>query len=167
MKIPKIPDDFLAETSPEHYATIGRVASSWSAFELMLDEAICAFVGVDREIGACVTSQLPNVARRLDALLSLIKLKNAPEAPIRKLNKFIRSTNELQIKRNGVVHAVWSSGPTTKKNYRLHVTAKGILKFKFEVAELEGLEALLSQINEHKRRLAIFLQSIYKDLQKP
>ena len=32
---------------------------SWSAFELMLDEAIWAFMGVNYEIGACVTSRDP------------------------------------------------------------------------------------------------------------
>ena len=164
---PEPPDDFLAEASSEHLITIGRIASSWSAFELMLDEAIWAFTGLNREVGACVTSQIPNVSRRLEAVLSLLKLKEAPDLILGPLRKFVQRTNELQIKRNGVVHAIWSSGPSTRKTYRMHVTARAGLKFQFEISELKNLKALLSQIKDHTRKMAIFLQHDCANWRKP
>jgi hypothetical protein len=162
--LPELPDDFLAEVSPEHNAVIGRIASSWSAFELMLDEAIWAFMGVNYEIGACVTSQIPNVARRFDAIRSLMVLKKSPDKSLRKLKKLVDQTNRLQRKRNAIVHAVWSSGPTTKENYRLRVKAEKELDFKFEISKLEDLRLILHEINEHKRAVAILLQCTCRDL---
>jgi hypothetical protein len=61
------------------YALIGRVASTWSHLEHILDEIIWDLVGIEASRVACITGQIIGATNRYRAITSLIKqrmLKN-------------------------------------------------------------------------------------------
>jgi CspA family cold shock protein len=53
---------------------VGKVAASWSFFEAMLDISIWNLACMSKEFGACLVAQIAGSARKLDAIIALIKL---------------------------------------------------------------------------------------------
>jgi hypothetical protein len=75
----------VVSVSDQHYAAIGKVASNWAALEHLIDSMIWRMgMFMDNE-GACVTAQIPNMARRLDALIAIIRLQDADPKILKKL----------------------------------------------------------------------------------
>jgi hypothetical protein len=131
---PKRPDVFLstAKIGMEVHAAIGAVAAEWSLFEHAINRFIWELAEVEDEVGACITSQIISIRGRLDAAISLCRLRGAPDGLLKDLNRFAEASNGLGRQRNRIVHDTWSYGLTTGKTYRLEVTADKRPVFEFK-----------------------------------
>ena len=71
---------FLA-VPEKHYTAIGEVAALWAIFEANLDMTIWGMIGiVEREKAICITSQIAGTARKLDAIIALLRLTVCPKS---------------------------------------------------------------------------------------
>lgn len=142
-----------------HYREIGKVAANWAAFETIAVSALWMLADVKDEPGACLTAQIPNMARRMDALEALLRLRGASDFLLRKVHKFGSDTYGLQEQRNRIVHDPWHVDKDGQLN-RLEITAKGKLKFghiPFAVAEITRAVFLIS---EHIKRFSELMREI-------
>jgi hypothetical protein len=91
-----------------HYAAVGKLASNWAEFEHRIQWAIWNIAGLDNLTGACITAQIGNSGRLIDAMIALLRLKGATESSITSLNKFAARVGDKQRQRNRIVHDPWS-----------------------------------------------------------
>src|SRR5271154_5347239 len=108
--------------SDRHYAAIGKVAANWSALERLMDSLIWRIALVQDKEGACITAQIPNMARRVEALISVIRLNGGSERLIKRYNKFAADTDKLQTGRNRVVHDPWIFDAVSETPHRLEIS---------------------------------------------
>ena len=134
------PDDLLLSHLDTYVAAaIGRAITAWAILEHSINEMIWELAGVEKEPGACITSQLTSVARRMDALISLARLQKISEPTISKFNKFKQKAGALAEQRNRIAHDPWFYGFDSKNHYRLQVTAKSTLDFAYKPMTEEDL----------------------------
>lgn len=115
------------DVSQEHYALIGKVASNWALFETSLDFLIWKIAKVPDKTGACLTTQIAGAARKLDAIIALVRLNRGDEKLISQLNKLAETQRGLAERRNRVVHDHWIQ--RGGEPFRLEMTARKVLKF--------------------------------------
>ena len=94
------------DVSDEHYAAVGKVASAWALFEGLVDVSIWQVAGLNPQNGACITAQITGSARKLDALISLVRHHHG-DAAVAKLNKIAQTSQGLAEQRNRIVHDPW------------------------------------------------------------
>ncbi len=128
----------ITDIEPEFYELIGRVVSDWSALELLVNDCIWAFSGVPFGFGACMTSQIYNIDARFRALVAAMRLRQAPETLIKKVNKFHENSRTAAQKRNRVVHDIWYLDET-RSAAQLTITADKKLVFATQKKTLEDL----------------------------
>lgn len=117
---------------------IGEIASGWAAIELCINEAIWTLAEVEQAYGACMTAQIYTLDGRLKALLSLLKLRRAPDKLITMVNKFTESARGPLEKRNRAVHDPWGFTPSGK-TAKIEITANRKLVFNLRWVETEEL----------------------------
>lgn len=140
---------FVVGATPEIYECIGRVAAAWAHLEHMADQEIWQLAGVRMEAGACITSHLQSLNRRLQALIALVRLRNGGDALVGKLNKFVALTDRLS---NRAVHDPWliiGDGPG-----RFEVTANRKLVFQFQPETADRLKEVESEIDRAIKEFA-------------
>ncbi len=130
-----------------HYATVGRVITEWSWFELWLDYKTIELGKIQFEVGLCVTAQIAGSSRKLDAYIALARFLGVKKE-LRKLNKFAEATKSLAEKRNRVVHDPWLVDKYAPA-MRLEVTARKSLSFRMISVEMPELEKLSTDITQH------------------
>lgn len=141
------PDDVLLPFLDTYVAAaIGRTIAAWAIFEHSINELIWTLAGVEPDPGACITSQLTTVARRMDALLALARLNKVGDSTIGKLNKFRQKANVLAEKRNRLAHDPWYYGFDGKGHYRLQVTARSTLDFSYKPVTEEDILKIEKEI---------------------
>ena len=86
------------------YAAIGIIASAWSIFERWIDTAIWELAGLDKETGACLTSQIQSVRAKLITVEALAHLKGASPETLKDLRRFTNDTEGPTRRRNMVIH---------------------------------------------------------------
>lgn len=91
-------------TAMYSWSLIGRVAAAAASVDQLLDDTIWTIAGIDHEYGACITSQLGSNFNRFVVIESILKLRDAPDDVIRKLNKLSQRWKGLGEKRNRAVH---------------------------------------------------------------
>jgi hypothetical protein len=135
-----------------HFAALGLVAANWATLEYQMQKAIWALANLDEHQGACITIQIGNSARLMNALLSLLACKGAEEKALTRLRKFAEKLHSKQEKRNRIIHDQWflrNDGRGGLKPMRYTVTARkklsigfvdepqdNLLKFAHEIEEL-------------------------------
>lgn len=134
---------------PEHYLAIGKVASNWAAFEGLVRSAIWVLAKVEDEAGACITAQLPNISRALDALIALVRLRGGDDTLVRSYKKMAEDSVALGNKRNRIVHDPWAAERGTKRPHRLEITAQKRLVMGYLAHTTEEVEKLVDEINDH------------------
>src|SRR4051795_2696366 len=92
--------EYMREFTEAHLLAIGKVATRWSHLEQTLAMGLWRVAGLDNKTGTCLTAQIPNSARMLDALLALSHVKGASERLLRTIKKFAEKTLGLQEQRN-------------------------------------------------------------------
>jgi hypothetical protein len=135
---------------PQRFEAVGKVAASWSFFEAMLDISIWNLACMSKEFGACLVAQIAGSARKLDAIIALIKLKPEHEKKITELNKIAENSQRLGERRNRVVHDPWMGDATG--TYRLEATARKILKLQPVAVSDDEIGKLIVDISDHTKR---------------
>jgi hypothetical protein len=131
--------------TPEIYQAIGMVAESWAQLEQSADYSIWHLAGVNYEVGACITAHLQSLNRRLQALMSLVRLK-LPDSPVlSEMNKFIGHTDGLARERNRAVHDPWIMHGDMPG--RFQITAERRLIFEFQPDTSDRLRSLATKID--------------------
>jgi hypothetical protein len=139
--------------TPEIYQAIGRVAEAWAHLEQATDWAIWETALLNNDAGACITSHLQSLNRRLQALMALIRLRLQDDNSVilTRLNKFIGLTDGLAKERNRAVHDPWISVDDVPG--RFQETAEKRLEFGFRPDTAERLLKLVDQINAAQQEL--------------
>jgi hypothetical protein len=137
--------DFTLGATPEIYQSIGMVAEAWAQLEQAADYSIWHTAGLHYETGACITAHLQSLNRRLQVLISLVRLKLPDAKVIPKLNKFIGRIDDLARERNRAVHDPWVILGDVPN--RFQVTADKTLVFEFRPDTADRLKELVERIN--------------------
>jgi hypothetical protein len=118
---------------PNHFIAqwIGVIASSWAMFEFTIDMAIWRLADLHPHKGSCITSQLANVSRRLNAWASLVDQFKPNARQKKEINKFIELSNALSRKRNRIIHDPWfhKGSDQIGETVRVEVTAERVFKW--------------------------------------
>jgi hypothetical protein len=117
-------DERFQKATDTHYAAIGNVVAYWAEFELRLQWAIWRLADLDSSIGACITAQIGNSARLIDAIIALLRHKGASEDTIRPLLSFAEEVGKKQRKRNRIIHDPWAFEYPTGEAVRHEVSAQ-------------------------------------------
>jgi hypothetical protein len=157
---PKLPGIQLAAN--EHYIAIAKVVSNWATFELMIASSLWILAGVDDDPGACLTAQIPNGARLLDAFIALVRLRGGDDTLIRQINKFAEATQKLNLKRNRVVHDPWVAEVGTGRPHRVEISAAKRLIFEYQHVPTDELNALVDAIADHSNRFDEIMETVQK-----
>lgn len=149
-----------ASNATEHFAAIGRVAEGWASLELLIDMSSWRLAGLVPHVGAALTSQIGGAQRKLDALFSLAKYRDAPPQLLKKLNKFSESVRGLQELRNRIVHDPWVT--VGDAPHRFEVSGR-------KVAKVEGIfmpTSEVNQISDHITDAWVAMVKIHDDLKE-
>jgi hypothetical protein len=142
-----------------HYAAIGRVAAAWSYLEATIDSGSIRLADIDPRTGICLTAQIAGTGRKLDAYISLARLRGIPPALIKQLNAFANDTNGLGERRNRSVHDVWLfKHPDSPE--RLEATARKLLRFQYIPTSTEDLLGLGREIYYLTRRFGALSEAV-------
>ncbi|MFI5419453.1 MAG: hypothetical protein ACHQ1H_00650 [Nitrososphaerales archaeon] len=95
----------------KHYSAVGKVAVEWTRFEGYVNEMIRMLANVDNRFGECMTAQIANVNRSLDALCALVDLRKPGAADDKNFKKLIERIQSVAERRNRVVHDNWTFDP--------------------------------------------------------
>jgi hypothetical protein len=103
-----MPDDVFNAKMEVHYAAVGKVASNWAGFEHRIQWAIWSLAKIDNLTGACITTQIGNSARLVEAVIALLRLRGVTDQSLVPLNKFAEKVGDKQRQRNRIVHDPWA-----------------------------------------------------------
>ncbi len=132
-----------------YYIAIGKVASNWAAFEALVNSLLWQLAKVHDDRGACLTAQIANVARSLDALASLVRLEGGSETVLKEINRFAEKTGKLSRRRNRIIHDPWTMSPNLVEPHRLEISAQKRLIFQLQATPLDDILALVDAIDDH------------------
>lgn len=138
-------DDLEKVISDEHFSAIGKVAAAWALMEGAIDEHSLRIGGIYSDIGACLTSQIAGPSRKLDALISLLKLRGFTDQ-IRKLNEIAKDITGLGERRNRVIHDMWIADEKTGGPHRFEISARRALKIEMIPVSTEDVLKVASDI---------------------
>ncbi len=128
------------------------MAASWANFEATVDSYSVILSGVSPDIVVCFTAQIPGSGRKLDAYISLARLRGAPTEVIKALCKFAESTHKLAERRNRAVHDPWFLN-SPENPQRLEITAQKTSVIAMREVSTEDVLKLAKDIWNHTERL--------------
>jgi hypothetical protein len=139
-----------------HYADVGRVASKWAMLEHEIQRLIWGLAGLDKMTGICITSQIGNSGRLMDALLALLDQKGASKDELQPLRSLSGAISDKQRMRNRIIHDPWyfhfeEDGTVT--GYRLEQSAAKIAVHKLIKEELEALTRDIVRLHQQLTNL--------------
>ncbi len=140
--------EIIGELTIPLYAAVGRAASRWASFEHQIQVIIWNLADIESILaGACVTSQIGNSARLLDAVLSLLSLKGATDDDLKPLRSFCERVAKKQRKRNRIVHDEWYfrfNEDGTVDPSRLEITASKKLVYGLIAEDIKSIETFIA-----------------------
>ena len=136
----------MKQQDQKHYSAVGKVAVEWTRFEMRIAEMVRMLAGVNNKFGECITVQVANTARMLDALSALAELRSPGSAGKKPFKKRLDRIQGLAERRNRVVHDEWTFDPgvTTRwqnsarrvhKNTPIDMSADEVEKFATEIKD--------------------------------
>jgi hypothetical protein len=146
------------------YATVGKIASNWAAFEAILHNSLWVLAKVEDEAGACLTAQIPNVSRALDAFAALVRLRGGSDALITRIRIFTEKTHGLSSRRNRAIHSPWNRDWETGKASRLVITAQKKLVFGPEEVDLAHMSKLVDDTHDHVQTFEKIIAEVSEQL---
>jgi hypothetical protein len=155
-KLPHTPPEVLAlmrnsRIEHNHYAAIGRVAAGWAFLEALVDTWSMELAGLSTQPGVCLTSQIAGIARKLDAFISLARLRPISDALVKDLNDFAKLARGLSEKRNRLVHDVWYFDHPNPPEH-LEATARKVLRFEYIPQTTEQILEFVRKIDQASDR---------------
>ena len=159
-----MPSATLEKTMP-HYAAVGRVASKWAQLDHHIQELIWGLAGLDAMTGTCITSQIGNSGRLMDALLALLEQKGATKKELQPLRSLSDVIGIKQRMRNRIIHDPWyfhfnQDGTTT--GYRFESSAVKTVVRRPIKQDYEKLEKLIQDIESLYLQLTNLVAPWYK-----
>jgi hypothetical protein len=136
--------------TPAVAQAIGYVASEWAMFEFQIDISIWELANLSHRDGACITSQIPGVARRLYALSSLLDLRKPSAALRKKINSFAEESNKLARTRNRFIHDAWACEEDSDNTFRVEIVAEAKMRIGLVPASYEDAFDLAITIVKHR-----------------
>jgi hypothetical protein len=158
-----MPSVTLEKTIP-HYTAVGRVASKWAQLELHIQELIWGLAGLDAMRGTCITSQIGNSGRLMDALMALLDLKGATKKQRKPIHEFCKAVQDKQRMRNRIVHEPWYfhfNDDETTTGYRLETTTVRTPVHKLIKQDEKKLETLIEEIDSLYMQLTTLVEPWY------
>jgi hypothetical protein len=147
------------EAEHNHYAALGRVAAAWSFLEAGVDTACIRLADIESDRGICLTSQIAGIGRKLDAYISLARLRALPKELIERLDKFAKLTQGVSEKRNRLVHDIWFFNHPLPPE-RLQATARKLLRFEYIPTKTEDILKTAREINDLHGEFEVLDQAV-------
>jgi hypothetical protein len=136
----------------EHAAAIGYVAAHWSLIEEFLATLMYQLIGLHRIPGQVITAEASFI-QRIATITALINLTGNAKW-IEDWQDIAKVLDGLRTRRNEVVHSAWSLVGSEHRSTR--ISAKGVLKFKYNTVETKELTQLSEEILDLYWRLTQF-----------
>lgn len=137
---------------PGYPDIIAEAASQWAWIEFEVHWMIWRLAEVNPTTGACLTAQIFTFGAKIDALLSLLRERDAPEEFVKKISQFAESARGALDARNRFVHDVWLNdlhNPDTMG--RLQVTASKRLKLEVQSFTTDQMQPDLEKITRSRK----------------
>lgn len=134
--------------SSKYYTSIGRIASGWAHFEVMVNHAIWELANVEQHAGACITAQIISPNARFKALVSLIQLRGGTKEAVGRLNTLSGKADGVARERNRIVHDLSAVHQETGEFKQLRITADRKLDFGFVPVHLHEMKAIERRISK-------------------
>jgi hypothetical protein len=90
----------------KHHAAIGGVALNWTHLENLVQTILWRITGLNTAVGRCITQHMPFRAL-CDAIVTVARETPAYHQLADEFERFFRECDQLRIKRNDTVHALW------------------------------------------------------------
>lgn len=154
--------------SAEQLAEIGSIALESTECEVVVEELLWALAGLDRERGILFTQNM-QMKSRIEMLSALGKARLPNDQSLSEFNELIQELNNLNQKRNHVIHGSWGAWTTLRELARrpgseFTVTPKAIKrrpnKAPMELSA-EQLRGLPEQIAHATARLMQFAERMW------
>ncbi|NMF58361.1 hypothetical protein [Pseudanabaena yagii] len=123
---------FHSVIAPDHHhlAAIGRIVVLWTFVEHSIESLVWELANLKQPYAQSVTTHLQTLAL-IDMSKTLLNQHFAgTDLEERSKTLLNRIANQLRVKRNMVVHGIWSPTGTPEKISIMQTTARGILNFK-------------------------------------
>jgi hypothetical protein len=157
-------DDNYDARFDEHMKWLGHVSAIWASLELHVNMAIWELANVERQIGACITTQLSSPAARFRALNALVQVRGGERQMIGKITGFAERAGGLARRRNSYIHDTWVIEEEAGEVMRIHVTMEGEFKFGFTPTSVEEIKRLFDDIQDAIRRFDLLRDEIFRTL---
>jgi hypothetical protein len=148
----------------EHMKWLGQVAAIWASMELQINMAIWELANMEREAGACITSQLFSPSSRLRAFIALVHIRGGTPEVISKINKFSKRALCLARRRNSYVHDTWAIDEKAGDVKRIHVTMEGAFSFGFTPTSVDELKGLFADVQNGIKRFDDLRDEVFQSL---
>jgi len=155
----------LNQMQLKHHAAIGGITLVWTHLENHLQQILWQIAGLDGTTGRAITQHM-SFRALVEAILTVANEVQHFEAIASDLDALLRRTNQLRLKRNEIVHALWgiivgSDGPLEINPQAGEVTglvikAHGNLKTKMIRTTIGEIDDIIEEIKEHHNELAEF-----------
>ncbi len=145
-----------------HHAAVGRVAVAWTRVENELASTVQMLACLNTAVGTCLTAQIGNSARMIDAMWSLCELRSPGITKGKEFRKRTEKIMSLGERRNRVVHDVWLFDPGLQT--REETTAKRSLKSELKIMPTDEVNALGADIENALEEFVSFWYHMLNDM---
>lgn len=140
---------------------IGMAAVEWARFELAVDVACIQLAKVNQDAGFCLTSQIMGSSRKLDAFISIAKLRGASELA-GELDTFAKKTTKLAERRNRIVHDPIAYGDDNISLLQLEVSARKSLIKREKAITTDKLLEFMKDLYAHWKQFEDIVKRVKK-----
>lgn len=163
----------LNQTQLKHRAAIGGVALVWTQLENDLQQILWRLAGLENKIGRCITQHMSFNSLK-DAIITVAHESERFNAIAPELERLLKKTDQLRIKRNDILHALWGiivgegapkivnagAGEVTG----LVIKARGRLKITINHTTVDKINDIIEEILAHHTAIVEF---VAKNIPKP
>ena len=148
----------------KHHAAIGGVALNWTHLENLIQSILWRLAGLNSGVGRCITQHMPFKAL-CDAIVTIAHESPKHAHLVSELEKLFRECDQLRIKRNDTVHALWGiflGGPYREIDAAKGevtgavIKARGRLNVRINKTTVSDIDDISEEIVGFSRRLGEF-----------
>ena len=146
------------------YNAIGRVASDWAYYELILDDIIRSLVGVSGDLVTSITAQMMGINNRLNAIKALCIVQNISKKTQEKIDS-IRNNSFIPLEnRNRIVHDPWFLDPITSETAQFKSMPAKEMKYGVKPVDAKFIDDTLKMIADRITEASKFHERILDEL---
>jgi hypothetical protein len=155
-------------TQSHHHAAIGGVAIKWTHLENYVQSILWRIAGLNPIVGRCITNHMP-FRSVCDAIVTIANETPAYQKLVPELKAIFHECEQLKIKRNDTVHALWAifvpTGNEQTSVRRLAgefdgmvIKARGALNIKINRTTVSQINEITEEIIVLTNKLANFVE---------